>query len=472
MREGGKRLRPPAPSVWSAGLRVVPKLCRSSAARSSTGSVLPTRQPVDQQSGPGLRPWPVGAWSLGLSPAWFVIVAANLAATAAAAAWVLSSPNTIGGDFHAFYAAGWMFRHAENPYATAALRHVAARVTGDPSLIAPRFVYLPWFGLAMAPLSLLPYKVAFWLWDVLILSTLWATIYGWARSLTWGRPWLAATVVAISASAAVSYLLGQTPIFAVAAMVGGLWALRSGRPFSAGALVAAGALLKPQDMWPLLPLLLVAGQQRGWAFTLRIFIGELVAASVLLLVPEVLVPGVLHDSISGMAGFASQSNTHLMALGVPGWLSLLPANAVPSGALYRGVLIAIAIAGVAAAVAATLYVARASIAKGLPWAQQVDWLVLLPLGVWIMASPYGNPEDVVVFWPLALLALGTGSIPRYRGVLIAFGMSALGALLLITPQYAYPWYSLAAVPLLALLVVAFRSFHDELVGLATVSPPG
>jgi len=117
-------------------------------------------------------------------------------------------------------------------------------------------------------------------------------------------------------------------------------------------------------------------------------------------------------------------------------------------------------------------VARSSIASGLPWARQVDWLVLLPLGVWIMASPYGNPEDVVVFWPLALLALGTGFTSRYRGVLIAFGMSALGALLLITPQYAYPWYSLAAVPLLALLVVAFRSFHDELGGLATVSPPG
>lgn len=36
--------------------------------------------------------------------------------------------------------------------------------------------------------------------------------------------------------------------------------------------------------------------------------------------------------------------------------------------------------------------------------RRTGWLILLPLGIWLLATPYGHVQDVAAVFPLAILA--------------------------------------------------------------------
>lgn len=261
----------------------------------------------------------------------------------------------------------------------------------------------PAIAFLQAPLALLSFRAAFWLFSVLSLGALAGFLY-----LAWrfarGAPELPFFLLGALAFVPVreTLIMGHLALFYTLATAGGFLLLRSGRPALAG-LSLAFLALKPQ--WALLPglYLIVRGERRAWA--------AMAAAAGLVFFLPFLAAGldtlaVYLDFVRDVAAFNLVEAPHMFSWN--GFLFKLTAEPVDEAVYYT--LLAVTVLpllavwrcgdydlGVAATVLAMLLLSNHSV-----W---YDWALLLAAGLFLLLrSPQTGRGRRVEMW-VVLLAL-------------------------------------------------------------------
>ena len=192
--------------------------------------------------------------------------------------------STVGQDFRAFFAAATVVAHHGDPYNWPSLAAAEYQLYDAPHGLAPgnpayyeflAFPEGPWLAFALAPITNLPWPVAYALFAVLLGLLLIAasfttfTLLGWPRR----RAALAAGCTLLSAVGFINLFMGQVSVLVFGAFMAAWLLARRGRPWLAGAVLAL-VWVKPNIGLPL-PLVL-ALLEPGVA---RRMIGGFVAAS-------------------------------------------------------------------------------------------------------------------------------------------------------------------------------------------------
>lgn len=192
--------------------------------------------------------------------------------------------STVAQDFRAFFAAATVVAHHGDPYNWPSLAAAEYQLYDAPHGLAPGnpayYEFLaypegPWLAFALAPITNLPWPVAYALFAVLLGLLLIAasfttfTLLGWPRR----RAALAAGCTLLSAVGFINLFMGQVSVLVFGAFMAAWLLARRGRPWLAGAVLAL-VWVKPNIGLPL-PLVL-ALLEPGVA---RRMIGGFVAAS-------------------------------------------------------------------------------------------------------------------------------------------------------------------------------------------------
>lgn len=305
------------------------------------------------------------------------------------------------GDFAAYYAFTRIGLHAgfSHLYDVAAQRQEWQAL--GPLLWYPA-VYPPWLALAFAPLAVLPFPLAYAVWNVLLGAALLLTWWLLAPGSRWQRALQLAAALAIPL-VAFSLLLGQVVMLVGAALALGWWCMRRGSPILAGIILSL-ILLKPQ-LAILVPLALLASLRfrPAAAFTVTsLAVGLVTVASV---------------GLDGIAAYAARLRDATYALDfyqVPSGLTL-------PGLLGHGLL---AVAGQAVVVGVVVLAAFRQRARGPQWSIAIGVIGSL------LVTPFYHPDDLAILLPAAWLWMRTAPAGVER-LLMACGFS--GALLLGTP---------------------------------------
>ncbi len=371
-------------------------------------------------------------------------------------------------DFHIFYAAGWAVAHGLDPYSGGPLARAAIAASGA-GLAHPfgAFPYLPWVGWVVAPWSLLPYAIALPIWIAMSIALVGGAAWAWLRALPRQGSWPVALLIAVSPVALLGYQVGQLDAVLVALVVGVLLAAGGERWIAAGLLSAAAALLKPQVVLPLVPLLLLfAARERGPVR--RVLMGQLVSLAVLVGVPALLQPGRLAAwSLALMTFSHGVAQPQASLVGFAAVLRLF----VGSGRIAFGIgsIPTLLLMAVGTGVLAWLLgMPRDDGWRRVSLTERAGWELLLPLAIWVLVSPYVHPYDTLVLMPLVLLALGTHRREplRPRDWLLAFAVTVLPVAFLVSSDAlagtAGPLSTLAVLLLLVFAVERRRRLGPQL----------
>jgi glycosyl transferase family 87 len=176
----------------------------------------------------------------------------------------ISSPTT-GQDFRAFFAAGTVVAHRGDPYNWPTLAAAEYQLYDAPHRLVPGdaayYEFLaypegPWLAFALAPITSLPWPVAYALFAALlgliVLAASFATfsLIGWPRR----RAALAAGCTLLSAVGFINLFMGQVSVIVFGAFIAAWLLARRGQPWLAGAVMAI-VWVKPNIGLPL-PLVL------------------------------------------------------------------------------------------------------------------------------------------------------------------------------------------------------------------------
>ncbi|MGA9774295.1 MAG: glycosyltransferase family 87 protein [Candidatus Dormiibacterota bacterium] len=350
-----------------------------------------------------------------------------------------------------------------------------ARVTGGPRLTGSwPFPYLPWVGMVMAPFSVLPFWIAFALWDALGLAMITVATWRWAVALDWRHPWWAAMVAGGSSVAVVNYFLGQVSTVVLALLVAALLAAKDRRYGWAGAIAMTGALLKPQDLWPLILLVWLVPESPTASAWARIALGQISAFLILVGTPLLVSGALLGSWLQLLIHFGSRLPSQRELVGLPGLLAFTPANWHLSPSFQDPVVVVMILLGCLAIVVMLHRLLLTAALLRLPPARRIGWLLLLPLGVWMLVTPYGHTQDVVVAFPLTMLALGDGgaALRRPFGWVLVTSVLVIPVAMIFFSDYLFPPESLAPVGLLILVSMAVAALRHELAAKpSAVAPP-
>lgn len=354
----------------------------------------------------GRQPLWLVAASTGLVGVTFGYVAATLTTVAAA-------PTFAGMDFHVFYAAGLVVRHGGDPYQFAALSSAMARWTGvPPANLIMRFVYAPWFGIIMAPLSILPYVPCVILWTALGFAAVVLPMTKWASTLGWPHSSAIAIAAGICGVAMTNYYVGQVATFELALLIAVLISVIKGRFAAAAALAVVAALLKPQDLWPLVPLVWLAAATIGKLPRGRMLTSQIATAALLLGLPLFVNAALIPDWLRATAAFAQNLRGQPGLAGLPGMLNFLPNRLHIYPNLNDPLVAGIAAAGCATAI---LWLWHGFHHGGFPRLSEprrVAWVLLIPSATWLLVTPYGHTQDLITLLPLVVVAAWS---PYLRG---------------------------------------------------------
>ena len=197
----------------------------------------------------------------------------------------LLTSTTVGQDFRAFYAAATVVAHHGDPYNWPTLAATEYQLYDAPQRLAPgnpayyeflAFPEGPWLAYALAPVTNLPWPVAYVIYAVLLglillaASFLIFTMMGWSRR----RAMLGAGCTLLSAVGFINLFMGQVSVIVFGAFIGALMLARNGQPFLAGAVLVL-VWVKPNIGLPL-PLVLALLEP---AVARRMISGFLVASA-------------------------------------------------------------------------------------------------------------------------------------------------------------------------------------------------
>ncbi len=157
----------------------------------------------------------------------------------------------LGVDFHAYYCAALAQRDGENPYLAQSL-HACEANAPAPYYRAPAGVtvpapYPPYVFALLAPITLLPFGAALWLWWLLLAACIAAASYMLARID--GQPFAIGLAALGLSLGLTSFSSGNMMPLGCAAILAAAWALQRGRvALGVGAL--ALAMFEPQIALP------------------------------------------------------------------------------------------------------------------------------------------------------------------------------------------------------------------------------
>lgn len=303
------------------------------------------------------------------------------------------------------------------------------RLTAGLPLYGGKFVSPPELALILVPFTVVPLAVAY---AVFVAASIGVLAWGagsYARELGLNR-WGTALAVALSPQGWWGLMLGQPDALLVGLLLLAVVALRHQRWAVAGA-IGPWLLLKPDLTWPVVPLLIAAAWKDGRARR-QLALGLAVGAGTFLLMAGWLLPG----WAIGLARFGSRSHFQELLSGLPdllgGELSAAPAHQILASPLTWAIVV---VGMVAMAAAALLAERRATEAS-----EGAEWMLLVPLAIWIAASPYLHAEDALFAVPLAVRLAHSGR-----------SWCRLPVLLILLPWVVFPtWGALAAICALGL----------------------
>ena len=296
-------------------------------------------------------------------------------------------------------------------------------------LYGGRFVSPPELAVVLVPLTMVPLPVAYALFVAASIGVLaWGTC-SYARELGLPR-WETALAVVLCPQGWWGLMLGQPDALLVGLLLLAIVAVRHQRWRVAGA-IGPWLLLKPDLTWPVVPLLIAAAWKDAEARR-PLATGLALGARTFLLLGGWLLP----SWAVGLFHFGSSSQFEDLLSGLPdllgGQLRAAPAHQILASPLTW----AIVGAGVTAMAVAGVLAWRRAISSS----QRAEWMLLVPLAIWIATSPYLHVEDALFAVPLALRLADSGN-----------AWFRLPVLLILLPWVVFPtWGSLAGICALGL----------------------
>jgi glycosyl transferase family 87 len=193
--------------------------------------------------------------------------------------WIFFLPGAMQGhaDFRHLYVAGHMVRSG---YRTSLYDYAVEKIWQNrlvsPEAIALPFNHLAYEALAFIPYSLVPYRVAYFLFLATNIALLGAALYlilPWASVLGELLFWLPAAMFFAFLPAAAALMQGQDSILLLLLLTGAVSLLRRRQEFLAGLVVGMG-MFKFQIVIPIAVLFLL---WRRWRFTTGVLVSSFVA---------------------------------------------------------------------------------------------------------------------------------------------------------------------------------------------------
>ena len=360
-------------------------------------------------------------------------------------------PYGLAADYRVFYAAARLLGAGHDPYRLHALQAAEQLVTRYPSLqpALDRFAYLPVVAVLMEPLSKLPFWASYLVFTGLGVAAAMATLALLARDLGWtSLPALLGGGL-VSWVAVLGFSAGQFDALLFAVLAGAMLLAWHDRPLLAG-LVLGLIWVKPDLLWPAPIFLFLALWERPrralWFGSGFAVVSSLcIAAS----------PSLLPEWWRAATGFAAKVGTQQPDLaGLPGLLGAAPRSlGLGTGLLAPGSLVVIVAAVIGMVVFAAWMLGSSDWRRVSP-VGRVAWGVGLPVGIWLLATPYAHPNDDLLLLPLFMLTVGRDA-RRVHGLGLGLALLAMVWLLLIWPSEVVPW----APGLLALAILALGLWH-------------
>ena len=177
----------------------------------------------------------------------------------------LVTSSTVGQDFRAFFAAATVVAHHGDPYNWPTLAATEYQLYDAPQGLAPgnpayyeflAFPEGPWLAYALAPVTSLPWPVAYGIYAVLLGLILLAASFGTFILLGWSRrrATVGAGITLLCAVGFINLFMGQVSVIVFGAFIAAWLLARNGQPFLAGAVLVL-VWVKPNIGLPL-PLVL------------------------------------------------------------------------------------------------------------------------------------------------------------------------------------------------------------------------
>jgi hypothetical protein len=359
----------------------------------------------------------------------------------------LVTSSTVGQDFRAFFAAATVVAHHGDPYNWPSLAAVEYQLYDAPQGLVPgnpayyeflAFPEGPWLAYALAPMTNLPWQVAYGIYAVLLGLILLAasftsfSLLGWSRR----RAALGAGCTLLCAVGFINLFMGQVSVIVFGALVAGWWLAREGRPWLSGAVLAL-AWIKPNiglPLWLVLALLEPATAR-------RVISGFAVASASLF---------ALMFALMGWRFFEWPLQVPRMWQAVQG---LQPDIASVESFFYPGLTGWVK----TAALVVTLLAAVTYGAWALRRAPDAHTRGLTLLIIWLFALPFVQSYDLVLLLPAIAVLLG----PRLEGwddplvELTVWGFAVIPLLYFLGARLGY-FNGFTVIPFSLLVIVWHR----------------
>jgi hypothetical protein len=358
----------------------------------------------------------------------------------------LLTSSTVGQDFRAFFAAATVVAHHGDPYNWPTLAATEYQLYDAPQGLKPgdaayyeflAFPEGPWLAYALAPLTGLPWPVAYAIYAVLLGLILLAASFVTFTMLGWSyRP--AALGAGCTLACAVGFInlfMGQVSVIVFGALIAALLLARRGQPWLAGAVLTL-VWVKPNIGLPLalvLALLEPAVARRmlsGFVVASAAAFGLMAAVMGLHFLEWPLQVPRMWQAVQGLQPDIASVESFYYP-GLSGW--------VKTGALLVTLLAAVAYGGWA--------IRRA------PDAHTRGLTLLI---IWLFALPFVQSYDLVLLLPVIALLLG----PRLEGwedplvELTVWGFAVIPLLYFLGARLGY-FNGFTVIPF-SLLVIAWH----------------
>jgi len=344
-------------------------------------------------------------------------------------------PAGLATDYRVFYAAAELVGRGTNPYHLGPLQAAEQIARAYPSLnsVLDTFVDPPIAAWALVPLSRLPFWLSYGLFTFLSAVLIAVTLTLLARDLGWRHTTILAASVLVSWIGLLGLLDGQFDALLFAALAGSMLLAWHERSLASGCVLAI-TLLKPTLLWPVpIFMFLALWPQRERA--LRFAAGFLLVGALFLLASWSLLGAWLRQ----VGVFADRIGTRQPDIaGLPGLLRAAPHSwGIATGVSAPATLLLVAL-GLAVMTAFAAWMMISPDWRRVSLVGRITWAVGLPVGIWLVATPYAHPNDDLLLLPLFLLTVGRDA-RRAHGLGLGLAVATLALFLLIWPADVVPW---------------------------------
>ncbi|MFZ0168911.1 MAG: glycosyltransferase 87 family protein [Candidatus Dormiibacterota bacterium] len=347
---------------------------------------------------------------------------------------VSRSPGLAGG-YRILYAAATLIGRGGDPYTLRRLQAAVRGVQGFASFhpVVKNLVDPPATTWVLVPLSKLPFWVSYGVFTALGILAAVITITLLARDLGWRHTTTLAASVLVSWIGLLGLLDGQLDALLFAALAGSMLLAWHERSLAAGCVLAL-TLLKPTLLWPVPVFMFLAlWPDRRQAF--RLAAGFLLVGALLALASWSLLSAWWH-SLGVLANGLGSHQTDLA--GLPGLLGAAPRSwGLGTGISAPASLLLLAL-GIGLMAGFGIWMMVSADWQRVSLVGRITWAAALPLGIWLLATPYGHPNDDLFVLPLFMLTVGRDA-RRVHGLGLGLSAAVMVLLVLIWPAGVLPW---------------------------------